>query len=195
MTRKIHLERTGSHRTILSRQYKNFDENGFLDDLANKPWNTINSYSDPNEMWLIWKSLFMQSVDKFAPLREKRIRHKKSPWLTPDLLRQIHKRDYLKKLSIMTGDPSDWQKFKNVRNQISNAIKRAKRDYYTENLELHKGNPRKTWSLINDLSSRKCKSRNISELTVQDQSIDSPHEMAEIFNNYFTNIGSSKLIV
>ena len=113
----------------------------------------------------------MESVDKFAPLKRKRSKHKKSPWITDDLLRQIHKRNYHKKLAVNTNDTAYWQQYKNVRNQTNNDIKTAKKRYFIDNLELNKSNPRKTWSLINELSSRKYKSRNISEIKTNDQTI------------------------
>ena len=191
MTRKTHYERPGVHRVIETRLYNNFDKEGFLQDLALKPWGTIDLHTNPDEMWLTWRTMFMESVDKFAPLKRKRSKHKKSPWITDDLLRQIHKRNYHKKLAVNTNDTAYWQQYKNVRNQTNNDIKTAKKRYFIDNLELNKSNPRKTWSLINELSSRKYKSRNISEIKTNDQTINSAHELAEVFNQYFTNIGPS----
>ena len=60
------------------------------------------------------------------------------------------------------------------------------------NLEMNKKNPRKTWMLIDELSSRKCgRTRNISEIKVNNESINSAVEMAEVFNDYFATIGSN----
>jgi len=166
MTRKTRYERTGVHRVIETRLYNNFDKDGFLQDLAQKPWSTVSLHTNPDDMWLTWRSMFMESVDKFAPLKRKRTKHKKSPWITNDLLRQIHKRNYHKKLAVTTNDIAYWEQYKNVRNQTNNDIKAAKKRYFIDNLEVNKTNPRKTWSLINELSSRKCHTRNISEIKV-----------------------------
>ena len=52
-------------------------------------------------------------------------------------------------------------------------------------------NPRKTWKLIDDLSSRKYgRVRNISEIKVNNEPISSAAEMAEVFNDFFATIGS-----
>ena len=59
-------------------------------------------------------------------------------------------------------------------------------------MELNKKDPRKTWGLINELSSRKCgKIRHISQISrIDDKTIKSAPEMAEAFNNFFfTTIG------
>ena len=67
--------------------------------------------------------------------------------------------------------------------------KRAKNRYFSKNLETSKGNPRKTWDLINELSSRiSCKSSNILEIQANNRTINNADDMAEAFNVHFTNI-------
>jgi len=92
-----YFERTGSHRTIETRTFKNFNHHHFLDDVAQQPWNRILSETNPEAMWDVWKNLFMEVVDKHAPLQSKRFSNKHSPWITYELTRKIHKRNYMKK--------------------------------------------------------------------------------------------------
>ena len=96
MTLKICYERTGIHRTIESRVFKNFNHH-FLNDVAQQPWNKVFSETNPETMWDVWKKLFMEVVDKHTPLQSKRVLNKHSPWITHELTRKIHKRDYMKK--------------------------------------------------------------------------------------------------
>ena len=64
-----------------------------------------------------------------------------------------------------------------------------KNDIFSENLETSKGNPRKTWDLINELSSRNsCKSSNILEIQANSRTLNNADDMAEAFNVHFTNI-------
>ncbi len=63
----------------------------------------------------------------------------------------MFKRDYLKKKAISSQDPHACHQYKQSRNQVNNEIKKAK-TYFTTNLELHKGNMRKTWNLINEVT-------------------------------------------
>ena len=96
-----------------------------------------------------------------------RISNRKSPWITNDLRRQIFNGDYLKKKAVSINDPEAWDQ---ARNQTNNAVNKAKRTYFTENLDLHRGNMKKTWKLINDLSSRSsCNPKKISEVIVKEQ--------------------------
>ena len=188
MTRKANYDRNGS-RTIEMRQFKNFQKEKFLNDLEQMPWRNVSSHSDPNDMWQEWKILFVSCMDKHAPLESKRIRNKRSPWITGELLLRMRRRDVLKKKAISTNDHAMWQQFKRARNQVNNATKLAKKRYFSENLETGKGNPRKTWDLINELSSRSsCKSSNILEIQANNRTINNADDMAEAFNVHFTNI-------
>ena len=103
-------------------------------------------------MWEIWKKLLMEIIDKHAPLKSKRASKKNSPWITYELSRKIHKRNYLKRKATLNNDVTTWQQYKHARNETNNAIRTAKRHYFKDNLEFNKKNPRKTWELINELS-------------------------------------------
>ena len=192
MTLKICYERTGSHRTIETRAFKNFNHHHFLDDVAQQPWHKFFSETNPEVMWDVWKNLFMEVVDKHAPLQNKRVSNKHSPWITYELTRKIYKRNYMKKIAIQENSATAWERYKQARNEVNNAIKSAKKQYFTHNLEVNKMNPRKTWKLIDDLSSRKYgRVRNISEIKVNNEPISSAAEMAEVFNDFFATTGSN----
>ena len=106
-------------------------------------------------------------------------------------MREIHKRDFLKKKAASTNDPSIWKQFKDARNKANNSVKKAKRKYFSENLDANKSDPRKTWRLINELQSRQSKSTKVSQVKTGNQVFTSPGDIAEAFNNHFTNIGQS----
>ena len=190
MTHSERYERVGTHRTIETRNYKKIDNDKVLNNLVQQPWDSISLEPNPTAMWDAWKTLFMEIVDKHAPLKTKRISKKHSPWITYDLMRKIYKRNYLKKKAIIENNAASWEQYKQARNETNNAIKSAKRQYFLHNLELNKKNPSKTWKLINELSSRKsCTNRNITEIKTDNETINSAPEIAEAFNNFFTSIG------
>ena len=79
--------------------------------------------------------------------------------------------------------------FRCARNQANNAIKLAKKLYVSDNLEANKGNLRKTWNVINDLTSGNSgKSTNILEIKVDDKITSNPMDIAQIINDHFTNV-------
>ena len=112
------------------RKFKNFRSESFRNDIASQSWDDLLILEDPNDMWLAWKTLFLCVVDKHAPIRTKRVRSSKSPWVTPHLKKYMYERDKMKKKATITNDPWDWTNFKKFRNQVNNKIKNAKEMYY-----------------------------------------------------------------
>ena len=99
-------------------------------------------------------------------------------------------RDYLKKKAISSRDPQIWYQYRQTKNYINNEIKKTKQAYYMNNLDLKKGNLKKTWKIVNELSSKNvCKTNRIALLKIAGQEISTPGEIAETFNSYFSNIG------
>ena len=86
----------------------------------------------------------MELVDKHASLQSKLVSNKHSPWITHELTRKIHKRNYMKKIAIQENNTSAWVRYKQARNEAINGIKSAKKHYFIHNLKLNKKNPRKT---------------------------------------------------
>jgi hypothetical protein len=87
----------------------------------------------------------------------------------------MHRRDYLKQKAALANDQALWEEYKLARNHrpTNNEIKKAKQKYLTTNLENAKTNPRKTWNLINELSSRHCnKLSNITEIKIGEEIIN-----------------------
>ena len=55
------------------RNMKNFNENNFVNELLNQHWECIYFFGkDPNHMWEIWKELFLEVLNKHAPLQHKK---------------------------------------------------------------------------------------------------------------------------
>ena len=50
-----------------------------LHDVAFPGWNEMSKLTDPNELWLKWKCLFLSIVDEQCPSRTMRIRTCSSP--------------------------------------------------------------------------------------------------------------------
>ena len=63
----------------------------------------------------------------------------------------------MKKIGIQENSATAWQRYKQARNEGNNANISVKEQYFTHNLEVNKLNPRETWKLIDDLTSRKKK--------------------------------------
>ena len=103
---KVAHFRSNMHKTVEVRQLKNFNEAEFLRDLRMIDWNRVTTHNNPNELWDVWKHLLASVIDKHALLRTKRVKNKRSPWITNERLREIRTRDFLKRKTASTNDLS-----------------------------------------------------------------------------------------
>ena len=191
--RKINpATKTGTNiRTIEFRNMKRFDQQQFIADLLGQPWERIILQKDTNSMWSCWKEMFLEILNKHAPIQNKRTRSFNVPWLTKEIKELIHNRDKLKRKAIVTNQDEDWQNYKSFRNKVNIAMRQAKTNYYRDKITLQKDNPKDAWKTINNLLGRTCNNTVVNELKLNDRKINSPEELAEAFNNYFINIGPS----
>ena len=125
----------------------------------------------------MWENLFLEVLDVHAPLRKRRVRNKSSPWLTPYIEKLMYKRDHLKKQSIKNWSKSLYEAYKKVRNQVNVAIKKAKTDYVSEEVDNDKGDGHRTWRAINMLLGKTSTIPGITELKYG----DSYHSSARYF--------------
>ena len=177
------------HTTVNYRNFKNFDVDKFRSDINTQNWDSINMIDNPNQMWLVWKTMFNSVVDRHAPLRKKRVRGIKSPWITADLKKSMRQRDVLKIKAIQSTNPYDWATFKSARNSVNNEIKITKELYYQRAFSENQGNPKKTWGIVNEIISRKRNNVNIKEIKFNGSSITNMEEISEILNDHFVTIG------
>ena len=178
------------HTSICYRNFRNFDRDKFRNDVATQDWDCVNNFShDPNRMWLEWKGLFSTTIDKHATPRTARVRARGSPWITSELKNIMHNRDILKLKAIRSNNLNDWEKFKQQRNKVNQAIRAAKQRYYHSTLSEHKSDSKKTWEIINEITSRKSGKISVKELKVNGQSITNSNVLADEFNNHFATIG------
>ena len=121
MTYKAKYERSGA-RIIKTRPMKNVHKSGYLRDLQQKEWCDIETLNDPNDMWSMWKDMLMQSIDKHAPLKSKRVGNKKAIWITDNMRREMHKRDFLKKKAMLDRKLSTWTPYRRSRTQANSEV-------------------------------------------------------------------------
>ena len=74
------------------RDYKNFNEEAFLLDLGHNDW-FLRDENDVEESWKHWKQQGTEICNKHAPFVEKRLNARQYPWITPDIVKLMYRRD------------------------------------------------------------------------------------------------------
>ena len=101
------------------------------------------------------EKLFLEVLNRHAPLQHKKIRAKKIPWLTSPIKELINTRDKLKRKAIITNLECDWENYKRIRNRVNIELKNAKKEYYSTRIADKGSNLKKAWKTINDLLEEK----------------------------------------
>ena len=176
----------------IARNFKNFRANDFLNDILQIPWHCITSHDNPNVCWKIWQSLYVKVLDMHAPIRHTRIRTNSHPWINRRIKEQMRLRDFYKKQAVKHSSQTHWNMYRKTRNDLNFEMRLAKKKYFCDKINAcaETNNPKKSWSLINDLLGKRRKSNNITELCVDDVTISEDASIAETFNDFFVDIGS-----
>ena len=88
ITRKNMKQQT-SRKEISYRCMNNFNEDAFMADMFNAPWNNVNKPCSPDEALATWSILFQEIVDKHMPVVQKRVKRSMQPkWMNGKLKQQ-----------------------------------------------------------------------------------------------------------
>ena len=80
------------------------------------------------------------------------------------------------------------EQFKSYRNRLVNLLRTAKNHYYTKLFTSYRSNTKKMWHTINTLTKNNCNRPKINKIIINNNSITSPLEISESFNNFFVNV-------
>lgn len=178
--------RNHTHKSIQYRSFKTFDENAFLNDLLSVQWQILENFEDIDDIIRIWYSLFIDIVDKHAPVKEHRIKSKLQPdWLTPEILDSMKERDTLK-------SQGKFDEYKILRNKVSSLIQESKQATYKNKIEEGKDDPKSIWKFFKEFgaASKNKDENNMLGIRIDDRLVLDETELAECFNDFFINIAS-----
>lgn len=134
-------------KTITKRDFSKFNQESFLEDIRAAPWELIYAVNEDNlnDQATIFENVFSSVLDSHAPFKTFTVKHKKSPWLTDHIKKQMNQRDKYKNLlnsikrkldSALDGSPEFFvlknqldmagEHFRTLRNHVNNLVRNAK---------------------------------------------------------------------
>ena len=106
---------------MLFKPFKHFNQNYFFADFICTPFDNAHHHTDANEASAAWYKLFMDVVNRHAPIRHKRVKHSKlPPRLNKNIIQAMSDRVRLKKERMFT-------EYKTARNKVRNLVRNAKK--------------------------------------------------------------------
>ena len=178
-------------QTISFRNFKNFDKASYISDLQNADWTQFFLAMDVDSATEIFNTNLLAAADKLAPVIQRRVKGKHSPWITEDLIKAIRERDYLLKRASISKDAIDWDAFKRKRNSVTRLKNELKGTYYRNALRENKNKPKELWKKVKEFIPDGSTS-SITDLTCEDGTVVSDKKsIANQFNTFFVNIGAN----
>ena len=158
------------------------------------------THDDPNGSYNALHDIIQTAKAKHMPdrlVKYNKYKHKKSPWITFDIIKSIESRDKLYKKSLLT-DPNSHEyevmkvNLKTLNSIIKKNIRASKKQYYDKLFNQFKSDIKGTWDTLNNILCRnKCKKTFPKYFKSGDKILTNKHEIANEFNTFFTNIGQA----
>ncbi len=169
------------HKVVTFRDYKNFNQTLFLNDLSSNECITEGCLQNDDlcNKWDSFKSAFLEISDRHAPVKSLRLKDRFNPWIDNNIVKLMYKRDYIKEQAVVKQCPILWNEYKQIRNNVTNAIKTAKKEYYSQEVLQCGNDPKKMWKFVNKVTKSKCHQKPPDDLS------------ANVFNDYFATIGKN----
>ena len=178
-------------KVIETQKYNHFASTAFLRDLKAALFNKISRFTNsPSEMWTIWKILYLNILNKHAPVPKIKIKGNNLPYITSKVRRMIRQRDYLCKKANETGSKYLRQAFLNIRDRVYQELRYLRNSYYSGKNDEHKNDPKQTWKILKQAFGRGNKSAVIEQIIFNDQVLNEKQDIAEACNHYFASVGN-----
>ena len=178
---------------------RNFDEPNmtyFKHLLTNETdWSLIYQPQTVNSAYEIFSRYFSYAYNKAFPNIEIQLNNKtlKSPWITKGLLKSSKTKQRLYQNFLKKMTYQNEKNYKKYKNMFENLKKKRKEKYYSDLISKYKGNAKKIWEVIKDVSGQhKHKSNQYPKrFLVNDQYITNKNSISDCFNKFFIEIGEN----
>ena len=158
-----------------------------------------NPFANPDKNYELFTDILSDAKQRILPRKKVKFnkrKHKKSPWITRDIIHSINEKDKLYRKLLKT--PQGSQEFNNIKTNfktyksiIRRSIMHAKKEYYRKTFHKYSNDLKKTWKIINDTLNRNSNKKSFpSEFISSDGNTICDHNaIANAFNDFFINIG------
>lgn len=190
------LSKTTYHPVIYKRDYSSFDEVELLEEVRAINWEEVlPSLPDVNSIFESFHKKITGLIDKYAPLKRlsrKEVRVRAKPWVTKGLRTSIAIKNKLYKSYLKSKSQYSFSKYKFYRNKLKHLLNLSKKNYYVNYFSTNTNNIKETWNGIKQLISFRGASASVPKLIkIGNSNLSDPKCIANTFNNYFANVGSS----
>ena len=176
-------------RKIMCRDYRSYHPEAMNEELETVDWSAFYSCRTVNEAWSQMKDILLTIFEHHAPKICKKVRGKPAPWLTSNVKKLMNVRDKLLRKSRRTKAELDISKYKQKRNEVNIAIRKAKSSYHQSLLKENSANPNQFWKTIKSIYPTKAnEGSSMHTFDFQGEKTNDAIKVANGFCNFFTTV-------
>ena len=164
------------------RSYKNYNSQRFVLDLERVPWDEITLVDDASDMVDQFNKRFLEVLERHAPVKLVKIRHRRCPFVDVEIKELMRERDRLLKRARCTGQPVDWELYRVSRQVVKTRLRKAEQEYIIKEMDGCRS-PSSQWKLIRSCLPRKETTQHVYTREVK--------EIIEEFNDFFVSVGAN----
>ena len=157
--------------------------------------NVFNNSNDANQCCDLFVHHLADIYNQCFPLvRVSRKAHKNKAWFSTELRQTFYEKNRLFKIWRNSSDDKDKEIYIKLKKSYNIMCKNVKINYYKQLLNVRSSSIKKIWDNLNLLLGKKNKSgspKEIEKLIYNNIVYDNVNDVANIFNQYFVNIGSN----
>ena len=174
--------------TVYYRSYKHFNEHDYTYDLSTAPFYVADMFDDIDDRAWFTSTCISNIIDEHAPVKSKIIKTQSVPYMNSRLRKAQYKRNMVRN-KFRKFVCLYWEENRKERTSIVTIRKQSIAKYFADKCVKQDTH---FWSTISPfISDKKFRSRNEIILEESNETIVNPQDVADTFNNFFTNIASS----
>lgn len=178
----------GREPRYMYRSFSSENMNYFRARVSEHDWSSVYGKDSVDAAYNEFLANFTSIYNESFPIKCVKVKRRiRKPWVGPNEMKMIIKKNKLFKAFLRTRDPATLAEFKRHRNKVNSELKKSKAAYF-DSLFLHAREQHRNsvWKIINNFLKRKNESDNALQLKINNQEI-SGLALAEHFNKHFTS--------
>ena len=177
-------------KVISYRDYRNFNENGFVYDVIT----SLNQIQSLDLTYNLFEETLIEIIDKHAPCKSKYVRANESAFMNKSIKKEIMHRTKLKNKFLQDPTIVNETNYKRQRNYVVSMIRTEKR-FFFNNLNVNNvSNNKKFWKTIKPSFTEKSNNLQNITLVINNKIVNDKQTLVDSFNNYFSNITDELMI-
>lgn len=151
----------------------------------------FNCNDDPDKLCSEFMTVIKQTFESSFPLTVlSRKRSNDKPWVTKGLRESIKHKNKLYRQKIKSNHPSDIYKYKEYKSMLDKCLHKSEIQYYEKILSDKRNSAKGLWNHFGPmLNGKKQSSKRIPRLFYDNKEILKDLDIANCFNNHFSNVG------